>query len=313
VPARKTRRKKASPGSQGLAPRDVVSGEPPADFRRLAGAVGQDGAVLGSYRDPLGGRWLLLAALPVDSVEPTPYQRDLSDTHVRRLADAIEALGRFLDPIVAVRAGEGKYWTPNGHHRLAALRKLGARTVTALVVPDQEVARRILALNTEKAHNLREKSLEVSRLAEALERLDDRPESEFETEFEEPALLTLGRCYQANGRFAGGAYHPVLKRIESFLNLRLSKARAVRDRRAAKLASLDEAVGKAVADLKARGFQSPYLRPFVIARVNPLRFKKEKAADFDDTIDAMLAAARKFDAARVRADQLAAAAGPAEE
>src|SRR3989449_3651500 len=118
------------------------------------------GTVLGAYRDPLGGNWQILAALPLDRVEPTPYQRDLSEAHVARLAAAIDKLDRFLDPVIAVRAADGKYWTPNGYHRLGALRQLGARSIVALVVPEPSVAHRILALNTEKAHNLREKALE---------------------------------------------------------------------------------------------------------------------------------------------------------
>ena len=280
----------------------------------LAAAIrGHGGAVIGVFRDPLGGHWQVLAGLPVEKVEPTPYQRDLSDTHVARLASAIDRLGRYLDPIVAVPSGSGSYWTPNGHHRLAALRQLGARTVTALVVPDTEVARRILALNTEKAHNLREKALEVSRLAEALASLDDRLEQDYETEFEEPALLTLGLCYRQNGRFAGGAYNPVLKRVEAFLPHKVSKALAVRRERADKLIALDEAVNDAVKTLKARGLESPYLKAFVVARVNPLRFKRGAKAEFDETIDKMLAGALKFDASKVKADQLASAGGAPEE
>ena len=185
--------------------------------------------------------------------------------------------------------------------------------MTALVVPEAEVARRILALNTEKAHNLREKALEVSRLAEALVTLDDRPEREFEVEFEEPALLTLGICYRQNGRFAGGAYHSVLKRVEAFLAHPLSKALAMRRVRADKLIALDEAVNEAVKALKARGFESPYLKAFVVARINPLRFKRGAKAEFDDTVDRMLASALKFDTSRIKADQLASAGGPAEE
>jgi len=232
---------------------------------------------------------------------------------VARLADAIDRLGRYLDPVIAVPAASGGYWTPNGHHRLAALRRLGARAVTALVVPEAEVARRILALNTEKAHNLREKALEVSRLADALLELDDRPEKEFEVEFEEPALLTLGLCYRQNGRFAGGAYHPVLKRVDAFLGVKLSKAMAVRRERADKLIALDEAVNDAVKALKARGFESPYLKAFVVARINPLRFHRGAKAEFDATVDRMLASALKFDPAKIKADQLASAGGPAEE
>jgi ParB family transcriptional regulator, chromosome partitioning protein len=214
---------------------------------------------------------------------------------------------------VAVRTDDGRYWTPNGNHRLAALRALGAKSVVALVVPEMEVAHRILLLNTEKAHNLRERALEVIRLAQNLAELDDRPEKQFENEFEEPALLTLGLCYQENGRFAGAVYHPVLKRIESFLGAALPEALEQRRDRAARLTELDEAVSAAVAELKAKGFESPYLRAFVVARINPLRFKRGAKAEFDDTMDKMLAAARKFDSGRIKADQVARAGGAPEE
>jgi ParB family transcriptional regulator, chromosome partitioning protein len=269
--------------------------------------------VLAPYKDPLGGNWQLFAALPIDIVEPTPYQRDLSKPHVERLSDAMDRLGRYIDPMVVVRSEEGKYWTPNGNHRLAALRQLGAQSVVAIVVPDIEVAHRILLLNTEKAHNLRERSLEVIRLAQLLAQTEDRPERDFEIEFEEPALLTIGLCYQENGRFAGGAYHPVLRRAEKFLGSPLPKSLEIRQERAARVLELDEAVSEAMKRLKARGFDSPYLRPFVVARINPLRFKRGGNPDVEETIDTMLAAARRFDAGRVRADQLARAGGAPEE
>jgi ParB family chromosome partitioning protein len=309
---RARKRAKAAPEPRGLTPKQAIPADMPAAIRRLAEQVEEDGgAVVGGYREPLGGQWQLLAALPVDKVSPTPYQRDLSETHVARLADAMERLGRYMDPVIAVRSGEAQYWTPNGNHRLAALRSLGARTVMALVVPEPEVAHRILVLNCEKAHNVRERALEVIRLAEALAELDDRAEKSFETEFEEPALLTLGCCYQKNGRFSGGAYHPVLKRCESFMGSRLSTALATRRERAERLMELDAAVAQAVAGLKARGFESPYLKAFVLARINPLRFtlKRGQKADFDETMSKMLAAAKKFDAGKVKADQVARAGG----
>lgn len=272
------------------------------------------GAVLATYRDPLGSRWQILASLPLDRVEPTPFQRDLSEAHVGRLASAIDRLDRYLDPVIAVPAGGGKYWSPNGYHRLGAMRQLGARAIVALVVPEPEVAHRILLLNTEKAHNLRERALEVVRLAEALSALDDRPEREFATEFEEAALVTLGLCYQQNGRFSGGAYHPVLKRCDRFLAAKLPNALATRRERAEKLLALNESVNEAVASLKERGVVSPYLKAFVVARINPLRFQRKPTADFDETIDKMLSAARRFDAGRVKADQVARTGGaPSEE
>ncbi len=308
------RRKKAPPEPRGLQAPEVAEGTPPPEVAALADAIrGDGGSVLATYRDPLGGRWQLLAALPIAAVQPTPYQRDLSKTHTARLADAIDKLGRFLDPVIAVRSEDGAYWTPNGHHRLAALRQLGARAIVALVVPEPEVAHRILVLNTEKAHNVRERALEVARLAQGLAELDDRPERSYALEFEEPALLTLGLCYQEQGRFSGGAYHPVLKRVEAFLPEPLSAALEVRRARAQRLLELDRAVAGAMERLKARGFDSPYLRAFVLARINPLRFKRGATAEFDPTIDKMIASAEAFDAAKVKPEQVARSGGAPEE
>ena len=312
----KPRRKKkvaAEPGSRGIAPDSIGSGTQPAALTRLAEAIGSDGgSVLAPYKDPLGGHWQIFAALPIDLVEPTPYQRDLSQPHVDQLSAAMDKLGRYLDPMIVVRSDEGKYWTPNGNHRLAALRLLGARSVVAIVVPDIEVAHRILLLNTEKAHNLRERSLEVIRLAELLAETESRPEKDYEIEFEEPALLTLGLCYQENGRFAGGAYHPILRRVEKWQVAALPKALETRRERAARILELDAAVTEAMKALKERGFESPYLRPFVVARINPIRFKRGPA-DADETIETMLAAAKRFDTGKVRADQVAKAGGAPEE
>lgn len=309
--AKRTRKKKAV-DPRGLTPKQVAESDAPAAIEELIQQVSDDGgAVIGAYREPLGSQWQVLAALPIDKVEPTPYQRDLSETHVKRLTEAIDKLGRFMDPVITVRNAEGLYWTPNGNHRLAAMKKLGAKSIIALVVPEPEVAHRILVLNTEKAHNVRERALEVIRLAEALAELDDKSEKSYETEFEEPSLLTLGACYQQNGRFAGGAYHPVLKRVESFQTAKLSKALELRRERAARLLELDEAVGEAVKALKARGFESPYLKAFVLARINPLRFtlKRGQKADFDDTLDKMMGSVKKFDASKIRQDQVARAGG----
>ena len=271
------RRKKVAPKSIGLAPSDITAPDD-AETTRLKGQVQSDGGtVLTAYREPIGGTTVLLAALPIDRVEPTPFQRDPSQPHVKRLMNVIETLGRFLDPIIAIREHDG-YWTPNGNHRLQALRKIGAQTVIALLLPDPEVAFKILALNTEKAHNLKEKSLETIRMERALaERSGSRLEREFAFEFDQPAFLTLGAAYDKRPRLGGGAYQSVLRRIENFLDERLTKALAERERRASKLLAIDDEVGRIVQKLKGRGFTSPYLRPFVVARINPIRFRPKDA------------------------------------
>ena len=313
MPAKK-KKAKAEARSRGFEAAKLAQGNPPAKIAALARSIeDDDGAVLATYRDPLGGHWQVLAALPIDAVEPTPFQRDLSEAHAAKLADVIGKLDRFLDPVIAVRNDEGGYWTPNGRHRLEAMRAVGARAIVALVVPEPELAYRILALNTEKAHNVREKALEVIRMARSLAELDPRPEREFALEFDDPSLLTLGLCYEQRGRFSGGVYAPMLRRVEAFLVSKLPNALETRTERAKALLELDDAVIAAVAALKERGFVSPYLKAFVVARINPLRFQRKAKATFDETVEKMLASAMKFDAKKIKADQLAAAGGAPDE
>src|SRR5262245_2317725 len=312
MPPRKkaVRRKKAAPASVGLSTAETRSATS-ADLDTLAAQVDEDGgAVVGRYKDPFGGTPLLLVALPVERVEPTPYQRDPSDTHVKRLMNVIETLGRFLDPIVVVHH-DGQYLTPNGNHRLQALKKLGAKTVVALLVPDAEVAFKILALNTEKAHNLREKSLETIRMARALAKMGDATEESYTFEFEQPAFLTLGGCYEERPRLSGGAYQSILRRVDAFLDEPLAKAIKERDRRAKKILKLDDAVRAAVEKLKAKGLTSPYLKPFVVSRVNYTRFSKATSFDFDEALDKIIASAQKFNVDRVKQEDVAKSGGGA--
>jgi ParB family chromosome partitioning protein len=314
MPPRKkpVRRKKVTPSSVGLTPAQTKDAASP-DLDALSRQVESDGGVvLGRYNDPFGGLPLLLAALPVDRVEPTPYQRDPSDTHVKRLMAVIEKIGRFLDPIVAVHE-DSQYLTPNGNHRLQALKKLGVKTVVALLVPDREVAFKILALNTEKAHNLREKSLETIRMARALAKSAGGSEESFAFEFEQPAYLTLGVCYEERPRLSGGAYQSILRRVDEFLSDSISKAVKERERRGKKILKLDDAVSAAVEKLKKRGLTSPYLKPFVVARVNYTRFSKATSFDYDEALDKIIASAQKFNVDRVKQEDVVKVGGGAPE
>src|SRR4051812_15185325 len=297
-----------------LGPQQIRLEAMPDALKALSDQVEADGgSVLAAYREPLGGHALLFAALPVDKVEPTVFQRDVSDAHVLKLTRAMDKTRRYLDPIIAVREQDG-FRTPNGGHRLTALKELGAKAILALVVPEREVAYQILALNIEKAHNLREKALEVVRMYRDLARLDGkRKESEFALEFEEPSLVTLGFAYEKKGRFSGGAYAPALKKVDKYLEQPLADGVAERERRAQKLVELDDAVSAAVDKLKERGLTSPYLKAFVVARVNPLRFIKGEPPSFDDLLDTMTKRARGIDAARVKTEDLARSGGPPEE
>ena len=314
APARR-RPRKAKPGTKGLGPAECLLEQPIGTAAEAAEAIASaGGCVVGSYREPLAGHPVLLSVLPIDRVEPTPFQRDLSDTHHKRLADVIDKTGRFLDPIITVLAPRGGFWTPNGRHRLEAMRRLGAKSVTALVVPDREVAWQILALNTEKAHNLKERSLEVIRIYRGLVEEDaTRPESKFVFYLDEAALVTLGVCYERVPRFGGGAYHPILRRLEIFTDEPLRVALKDHEKRATMVLDLDEKVAAAVKKLKERGLVSPYLRSFVVARVNPLRWIKDEPPPLEEVLKTMRERAAKFNVDKIKPQDLAGAAGAPDE
>src|SRR6266567_1127865 len=212
APARK-RPRKAKPSTKGLAPAECRLSEPSGAVAEVTEAIEKaGGCAVGAYKEPLGGHPVLIAILPIDAVEPTPFQRDLSDAHHKRLADVINKTGRFLDPIIGVMAPKKGFWTPNGRHRLEAMRRLGAKAITTLIAPDRGLAWQLLALNTEQAHNLEEE--------------------------------------------------PLKKTVKQH------------EKRAEMVLDLEEKVADVVKRLKEHGLTSPYLRTFVVARINPLRWIK---------------------------------------
>jgi ParB family chromosome partitioning protein len=147
---------------------------------------------------------------------------------------------------------------------------------------------------------------------ELAERKPRGREADYETQFEEPALLTLGIVYQENGRFAGSPYFSFLRKVDRFATSTLAKSLRERTGYAARLVEIDERVKEIVAELKKRGFRSPYLRNYVVARINPVRFHRAKKGDegkppmpLAAALTRMMGAARKFDPAAVRERDLA--------
>ncbi len=287
-----------------VAPADA---EPPRAVVELAERIERDGGrVLGCYQEPLKHAWQLFALLPLARVQPTPYQRDLSRPHVKRLQEVMKKIGRFVDPIVVVSSHPGEYWTPNGNHRREALAKLKADTIPAIVIPEPEVAFQILALNTEKAHNVKEKSLEVIRMYRGLMEEDaGATEEAYAFQFEAPHYITLGLLYEANARFAGGAFAPLLRRVDKFLKQPLPKAYAERERRATLVRDADAVLTDVVAKIKKRGITHPYVKNFVLARTTPLTRARKTLPSFEQTFERLRENLEKFDPAKVRYDEIA--------
>src|SRR6266550_4854750 len=309
---RKTTRKRRGPAEpRGPEPTQSAIASDDAEIGDLVAHIRSSrGAVIGAYRDPYGGTPLVFASVPVGAVEATAFQRDLSRTHAERLATAIGDTGAFLDPVIAIPSKEG-FLSPNGRHRIAAARQLGQRSITVLATADPALAYRILALNTEKAHNLRDRSLEVIRMARSLAKEQPRSkESEHATSFESPAFLTLGCAYEKRDRFAGSAYNSMLRRVDRFLETALPAALRQREQWAVRLMDIDDRVAAHVKTLQERGMKSPYLRQVVVARCNPVRWIPSKKGEkppmtMAELLTRMTANVRKFDPSKVRAQDLA--------
>jgi ParB family transcriptional regulator, chromosome partitioning protein len=276
--------------------------EPPRPARDLATQVERDGGrVLAIYQEPVGEHWQIFCLLPRDKVEPSPYQRDLSPTHVKRLTESVKKLDRFVDPVVALSPQPGVYWTPNGNHRRAVLEKLKAEHIPAILVVEPEVSYQILPLNVEKAHNLKEKSLEVIRMYRGLaEAQPTTSEEDWAFQFESPHFITLGLLYETNKRFAGGAFAPILRRVDKFLKTSLRRGLDERVERAELVRATDEVLAAVVVKIKKRGINHPYVKNYVLARTTPLTRARKTLPSFEQTFRKLKESLADFDVSKVR-------------
>jgi ParB family chromosome partitioning protein len=280
--------------------------EPSRAARALADQVTRDGGhVLAIYQEPVGEHWQLFCLLPRTRLAASPYQRDVSPTHVKRLTEAVKRIDRFVDPILAVSPEPGVYWTPNGNHRRTALDKLKADYVPAILVAEADVAFQVLPLNTEKAHNLKEKSLEVIRMYRALvEQQPTSSEDDWALQFESPHFITLGLLYEQNKRFAGGAFAPILRRVDKFLKGTLRKGLEERIERAELVRAVDETLGQVVARVKKRGINHPYVKNYLLARTTPLTRARKTLPSFEQTFRKLRDNLEDFDVTKVRYDEI---------
>ncbi|HEV8143093.1 MAG TPA: ParB N-terminal domain-containing protein [Methylomirabilota bacterium] len=279
---------------------------PSREAQALATRVEHDGGhVLAVYQEPIGDHWQIFCLLPKDKVDTSPYQRDVSPTHVKRLTEAVKKVDRFVDPIVVVSPEPGVYWTPNGNHRRVALQKLKADYLPAILVGEPDVAFQVLPLNTEKAHNLKEKAFEVIRMYRGL--LQQQPsstEEDWSFQFESPHFITLGLLYEQNKRFAGGAFAPILRRVDKFLKLTLRKGLEEREERAGLVRAADEALVGVVAKIKKRGISHPYVKNYVLARTTPLTRQRKTLPPFEQTFKKLRENIESFDVGKVRYEDI---------
>jgi ParB family chromosome partitioning protein len=197
------------------------------------------------------------------------------------------------------------YWTPNGNHRRAVLDKLKADVIPVILVVEPEMLFEVLPLNVEKAHNLKEKSLEVIRMYRALVEEDpETTEEKWAAQFESPHFITLGLLYEENKRFAGGAFAPILRRVDKFLKQTLAKGIEARTERADLVRTADAALAVAVAKIKKRGINHPYVKNYLLARTTPLTRARKTLPSFEQTFKKLRENLEEFDVSKVRYDEI---------
>jgi ParB family chromosome partitioning protein len=107
--------------------------------------------------------------------------------------------------------------------------------------------------------------------------------------------LALGLLYERHPRFAGGAFSPILRRVDRFLRSGLTKAYEERERRAEEVEAADKVL-------------SDYIKNFVLARCNPLTRARKSVPGFQETFEKLRQALERFDVDRVRVEDIARAA-----
>jgi len=137
--------------------------------------------------------------------------------------------------------------------------------------------------------------------------VDQQPtstEDDWALQFESAHFITLGLLYETNKRFAGGAFAPILRRVDKFLKGSLRKGLEERTERAELVRATDEVLAQTVAKVKKRGINHPYVKNYLLARTTPLTRARKTLPSFEQTFKKLREALEDFDVSKVRYDEI---------
>jgi ParB family chromosome partitioning protein len=240
------------------------------------------------WKDPLKKQPVTITTVKAGDLTVVGHQRKPRPAHLKALEASMQRVG-FITPLVAVER-DGKYVIIDGQHRFSAGTELGVKEFPVVVVPDM-VARRMMSLNVEQSLNIREKAtIALSIYREMLEESGDTKEDDGEVVdiLENAHVVTLGLAYEGNGRLAGSAYEPLLKKCDGFVDQPLSDAYETRQARGAKVLEAADAVKAVEEALKSTGAWHSMARYQIISAANPTK-RAKGMADFDKTFDKFIA------------------------
>lgn len=245
------------------------------------------------YREPVGKVEVEFKLIPLSELKPAPFQREISEAHVKKLSEAILKVGMFIDPLVVYEKG-GTYYVVNGQHRLEAYRNLFSEGELPCIVIPEEKAKYIITLNTEKSPSIKDKSTEALKIYREMLPLNvtEREILDFITE---PCYVTFGILYERNERFPASALHSLIKRIDKPIEKPLSEAFEERKKRADRLEELYENYYLPIRNkLLEKGVNQLYVGQIIASRINPFGRKRIIEEDFDSAMDKIIERAREF-------------------
>jgi ParB family chromosome partitioning protein len=254
-----------------------------------------------TYKEPISGKTLEFKILKIDEIDIHSYERSISEEHLRKLMTAISKVGVYLDPITVFKDKSGKYYVLNGQHRLLAMKKLGFEEIPAIIFDDPEIAKNIIALNTEKAPDIRDMAKESKTIyMEYVENFPDEPES-VAGRYIEAYYVTCGFAYEKMERFGGSVFESLMKKVDLFTEERFADAVKMREERAERLITLYQKIIELEKQLKEQDIWHPFIRKEIFSHINPYKRLRVIPDTFDEVVDKLMTNLENLDVESFRA------------
>lgn len=247
------------------------------------------------YKEPISNKELEFAILNIDDIQIHGYERAVSEEHLKKLMEAISKVGVYIDPITVFKDPKGKYFVLNGQHRLLAMKRLGYKQISSIIFDDPEIAKNIIALNTEKAPDIRDMARESKAIyMEYLQTTPQEPEN-IVSKYLEAYYVTCGFAYEKMEKFGGSVLETLMRKVDLFLEQPLKEASRIREKRAEKLIDIYTRIIELEQKLKEQDIWHPFIRKEIFSHINPYKRLRIIPDDFDQVVEKLLYNLKNFD------------------
>jgi ParB family chromosome partitioning protein len=266
------------------------------DFEEI---LKQDGVnIHGSWQPVLDERGLgklVIGDAPLEKLKISPFGRPPSMTHIKKLTEAIQLVGVFIDPLLVVRTEKGEYWIVNGQHRFTVLQRLGMQKATCIFVEEGGLSTLYLYLNTERAMDIREKSIVVARMwLYFRDNLPEHKEGDLEVFFESSMLLTLGLAQELGytKRISATVWTPLLRVVDYFFQSPIGEIADQRIERAKLLAEASDLLNETMKEIMER---TMYRDKSIARSILMHDLRKDLSGDYVEVFRELMQRMRTFD------------------